>query len=79
MKRIYFKTLVNPYTAALIAAPLFYSCGVAKKQHQEKKQPNILFILSDDHTSQAWGVYGGVLADYAQNENIKRLAKKVAF
>lgn len=21
----------------------------------EKKRPNILFILSDDHTSQAWG------------------------
>ncbi len=73
MRRIYFKTLINPYTAALISAPLLYSCG-AKKQHQEKKQPNILFILSDDHTSQAWGVYGGVLADYAKNDNIKKLA-----
>lgn len=37
-------------------------------------RPNILFILSDDHTSQAWGIYGGVLADYVQNENIRRLA-----
>ena len=27
--------------------------------------PNILFILSDDHTSQTWGIYGGILADYA--------------
>ena len=40
----------------------------------EEKKPNILFILSDDHTSQAWGIYGGVLADYVQNSNIKRLA-----
>lgn len=30
--------------------------------------PNILFILSDDHTSQTWGIYGGILADYAITE-----------
>lgn len=36
--------------------------------------PNILFILSDDHTSQAWGIYGGILAPYVKNDNIKRLA-----
>lgn len=40
-----------------------------------EKRPNILFILSDDHTSQAWGIYGGVLNDYIKNENIKRLAQ----
>lgn len=40
----------------------------------ENERPNILFILSDDHTSQAWGIYGGVLKDYVQNANIKRLA-----
>lgn len=39
-------------------------------------RPNILFILSDDHTSQAWGIYGGILADYVQNSNIKRLASE---
>ncbi len=38
--------------------------------------PNILFILSDDHTSQAWGIYGGVLADYVKNDNIQRLANE---
>lgn len=37
-------------------------------------RPNILFILSDDHTSQSWGIYGGVLGEYAQNANIRRLA-----
>ena len=30
--------------------------------------------MSDDHTSQAWGIYGGVLEKYAINKNIKRLA-----
>lgn len=43
---------------------------------EPKERPNILFILSDDHTSQAWGIYGGVLADYAYNSNIKRLASE---
>ena len=38
------------------------------------ERPNILFILSDDHTSQAWGVYGGILSQYVKNENIRRLA-----
>lgn len=40
------------------------------------ERPNILFILSDDHTAQAWGIYGGILADYAHNPNIRRLASE---
>ncbi|MFT4566215.1 MAG: arylsulfatase A-like enzyme [Saprospiraceae bacterium] len=41
-------------------------------------RPNILFIMSDDHTSQAWGVYGGVLEKHAYNKNIKRLTEEGA-
>lgn len=41
---------------------------------QQAERPNILFILSDDHTSQSWGIYGGVLANYVKNDNIRRLA-----
>ncbi len=41
---------------------------------QNDDRPNILFILSDDHTSQAWGIYGGVLSEYVKNTNIRRLA-----
>lgn len=37
-------------------------------------RPNILFIMSDDHTSQAWGIYGGVLKDHVHNPNISKLA-----
>ncbi|MEM6699538.1 MAG: acetylglucosamine-6-sulfatase, partial [Bacteroidota bacterium] len=43
-----------------------------------QERPNILFILSDDHTSQAWGIYGGVLQDYVKNEHIKRIASEGA-
>ena len=45
-----------------------------EERTQQDERPNILFILSDDHTSQAWGIYGGILSQYVQNENIRRLA-----
>ena len=45
---------------------------------QNPDRPNILFIMSDDHTSQAWGVYGGGLEDFAYNKNIKRLTEEGA-
>jgi len=41
-------------------------------------KPNIIFILSDDHTSQAWGLYDGILKDFVKNQNIKRLASEGA-
>ncbi|ACT93456.1 sulfatase family protein [Dyadobacter fermentans] len=41
---------------------------------QTKKKPNILYIMSDDHTSQAWGIYGGILKDYVKNDHIEWLA-----
>ena len=57
----------------LILCLIVFGCGtsVSKKQDQP---PNIIFIMSDDHTSQAWGIYGGVLEQYAVNQNIQRLA-----
>ncbi len=63
-----------------ILVPIFFFIvftGLTEAQQiNEDDRPNILFILSDDHTSQAWGIYGGVLSDYVQNENIKRLASE---
>ena len=32
--------------------------------------------MSDDHTSQAWGIYGGPLKDYVQAPNISRLSEE---
>lgn len=40
----------------------------------KEQRPNILFILSDDHTSQSWGIYGGILSEYVQNQHIRTLA-----
>ncbi len=39
------------------------------------EQPNILFIMSDDHTSQAIGIYGSRLAKLNPTPNIDALAK----
>ena len=58
----------------LIVLILFQLIACAPKEQKTLERPNILFIMSDDHTSQAWGIYGGILKDHVQNVNIKRLA-----
>lgn len=60
------KRSIHYLLLTVVAAPVWAG--------NKSDQPNILFVLSDDHTSQAWGIYGGVLADYVQNQNIRRLA-----
>jgi arylsulfatase A-like enzyme len=67
------KTLLS--LSALSGSVLLAAQGTAAVKN-DAKRPNILFILSDDHTSQAWGIYGGVLSNYVKNENIKRLAQE---
>ena len=54
----------------LLIAFIIVSC-----KNDEINKPNILFIMSDDHTSQSWGIYGGILKDYVKNDGIKRLEK----
>ena len=41
------------------------ACGTPEKM--ATSPPNILFIMSDDHTSQAWGVYGSVIDSLVKN------------
>ena len=42
----------------------------------KQERPNILFIMSDDHTSQAISAYGGMLADVCPTPNIDRISKE---
>ena len=42
------------------------------------ERPNIVFIMGDDHTSQAWGCYGSRLAPLAKTPHIDRLAREGA-
>ncbi|MCP4310298.1 MAG: sulfatase-like hydrolase/transferase [Bacteroidetes bacterium] len=49
-----------------------------KKAGKKHKQPNILFIMADDHASNAVGAYESHLKDVVQTPNIDRLAKEGA-
>ena len=46
-----------------------------KEKPQEHKQPNIIFIMSDDHAYQAISAYGGILEKSAPTPNIDEIAK----
>lgn len=52
---------------ALLSAFSFQACA--------KKQPNILFIMSDDHTTQGFGIYGSRLAVLNPTPNIDALGE----
>lgn len=42
------------------------------------RQPNILYIMSDDHAAHGISAYGGRLAKIAPTPNLDRLAKEGA-
>ena len=62
----------SAYLVIIAAFLVFPGCRIEKAKIDVR--PNILFIMSDDHTSQAWGIYGGILKNYVHAPNIKRLA-----
>jgi len=50
--------------------------GLVRASGEKQGRPNILFIMSDDHTSQAISAYGGILADVCPTPNIDRIANE---
>jgi arylsulfatase A-like enzyme len=40
------------------------------------ERPNIVFVFSDDHATQAISAYGGMLAEIAPTPNLDRIAEK---
>lgn len=42
----------------------------------DQKTPNIIYIMSDDHASQAVSAYGGILANILPTPNIDRIANE---
>lgn len=67
--------MMNFKNIALTTLSLSTAISSFSAEKKVEKRPNILYIMADDHTSQAWGIYGGVLKDYVKNDNIKRLAE----
>lgn len=56
------------------AAISFVSCNQEDQTAFEK--PNIIYIMSDDHTSQAFGIYGSRLAGLNPTPNLDQLARE---
>jgi N-acetylglucosamine-6-sulfatase len=59
-----------------VAALLLLSVSGCKQGSVSQQSPNIIYIMSDDHTSQAFGVYGSRLAALDPTPNIDRLAEE---
>jgi arylsulfatase A-like enzyme len=55
-------------------ASLLFTLITSASLAAELSRPNILFIMSDDHTTQAIGAYGSRLAALDPTPNIDRLA-----
>ena len=60
----------------LVLVILSVSCQNKTAESDSESKPNILFIMSDDHASQAISAYGGMLAQVCPTPNIDRLAKE---
>ncbi|MCP4310647.1 MAG: sulfatase [Bacteroidetes bacterium] len=58
----------------ILSALTLTGCGSGAES--EMSPPNILFIMSDDHTAQAWGIYGGILEDHVHTPHIRQLAEE---
>ncbi|TNJ41506.1 sulfatase [Tamlana fucoidanivorans] len=56
----------------LLAIFYFNSC---KSQETNNKRPNIIYIMTDDHSAEATGIYGGRLADLNITPNLDKLAE----
>ena len=54
------------------------SFDALKTKSKKDKKPNIIFILSDDHTTNAISAYGSIYKDIAPTPNIDRIAKEGA-
>lgn len=70
-----FSVIVLRVFAALVVVT---AVGSSLAANTPARRPNILFIMADDHTSQAWGCYGSRLAAFCHTPNIDRLAAEGA-
>ena len=52
------------------------AAGSFAQAQNTNSRPNILFIMSDDHATQAINVYGSMLAPYLPTPNINRIANE---
>ncbi|TKG96306.1 DUF4976 domain-containing protein [Puteibacter caeruleilacunae] len=61
------------YTLSLLPLALLSACGNQQQKPQPQQRPNILFIMTDDHTTQAMSCYGSQLIE---TPNLDRIANE---
>lgn len=54
----------------------FISCKQNGETKSQVTQPNIIYIMSDDHTTQAFGIYGSRLADLNPTPTLDKIAQE---
>jgi len=65
------------FMALIMVAVITSGCkSETKREQAEQNRPNIIFIMSDDHASQAITAYGGIYDQWAPTPNIDRIAKE---
>jgi len=57
----------------VVFAAILTACSVTNKTEDK---PNIVFIFTDDHATQAISAYGGILAEIAPTPNLDKLANE---
>lgn len=63
--------------SVLILICLLLSCNEnGESQSSKSSQPNIIYIMSDDHTTQAFGIYGSRLACLNPTPNLDKMANE---
>ena len=67
---------INKYVFRILF--LITTCCYSQNNPSEKKAPNIVFIFSDDHATNAISAYGGLFTELAPTPNIDRIANEGA-
>jgi len=64
----------NAFLTCSYTALLFLLFGLGACTTAEPQKPNIIFIMSDDHTTQAFGIYGSRLAGLNPTPTLDKIA-----
>ena len=64
------------FTVVSLIANIQDGCRRAPETEKQAEKPNIIFIMSDDHATQAISAYGGLYGKVSPTPNIDRLAEE---
>ena len=72
-----YNSLMNRSVLPVVClAIIFALCACQFPGNESTSRPNIIYIMSDDHTAQAFGVYGSRLATLDPTPTIDRIARE---